>query len=679
MINIKKILALLLLGVISLFFVACNNTNNLPTGDNVGGFSSYEQLKDYLEELNGNYIKANILGGEMYADSVAMDEGSQNNYESDTRDYSKTNNQVEGVEEVDRILTDGYHIYIASGNQFYIVNADTLDIEFTYSIDNGTFDGLYIYNGRVVLISYEYTYTEYDECIYYYDYPVFYEEPKIDSDEIDTVINSDDEVITTTEDTKEASDTETRTKVCINWTYTYGTHIRIFDISNMDNVTMNREIYFDSSYLIDTRMIDQQLYLVLNNYMMNYGLSDELFVPSYLDSAVSNDIMKMPIDKIYYMPNNGEAYGYLILASLDVTNDSQEADVKTYLGSTYRIYMSENNLYTTIYRWVYDEDNESYSYYTNILRFEIIDGELEYKALAEVDGSPLNQFSMDEYNGVFRIATTGYSYTNETSTITNQVYLLDATTVGEMQQISVLGGLGKPNEQIFSVRYSGEIAYVVTFEQSDPLYKLDLSDPHNPVVLGELYEEGVSDYLHEITNNLLIGIGRQSETIDGWTRFTGVKVSLYDTSEDTPVVLDNYLVEGDYSYTNVIYDQKAFLSFTPQGQDFTYVGIPVFEYYDDYSAYSQSLYLFKVYHSGSGSLEFVTKLTNMQEDEEGNSSYFDSIERAVIIDNYVYTLSYSSIHMFDMSDNFSLVNSQELNSNYYSYWGYPIAEDTELG
>ena len=677
MINIKKILTLLLLGVISLFFVACNNTNNLPTGDNVGSFSSYEQLKDYLEELNGDYTKANILGGEMYADSVAMDEESQNNYESNTRDYSKTNNQVEGVEEADRILTDGYHIYIASGNQFYIVNADTLDIEFTYSIDNGTFDGLYIYNGRVVLISYEYTYTEYDECIYYYDDSVIYDEPEIDSDETDIVTNPDDEVITTTEDTKESSDTETRTKVCINWTYTYGTHIRIFDISDMDNVTMNRELYFDSSYLIDTRMIDQQLYLVLNNYMMNYGLSDELFVPSYLDSAVSNDIMKMPIDKIYYMPNNGESYGYLILASLDVANDSQEADVKTYLGSTYRIYMSENNLYTTIYRWEYDETDESYSHYTDILRFEIVDGKLEYKALAEVDGSPLNQFSMDEYNGVFRIATTGYFYSNYEATITNQVYLLDATTVGEMEQISVLGGLGKPNEQIFSVRYSGDIAYVVTFEQSDPLYKLDLSDPHNPVVLGELYEEGVSDYLHEITDNLLIGIGRQSETIDGWTRFTGVKVSLYDTSEDTPVVLDNYLVEGDYSYTNVIYDQKAFLSFTPQGQDFTYVGIPVFEYYDDYSAYSQSLYLFKVYHSGS--LEFVTKLTNMQEDEEGYYSYFDSIERAVIIDNYVYTLSYSSIHMFDMSDNFSLVNSQELNSNYYSYWGYPIAEDTELG
>ncbi len=676
MTNIKKILILLLLGMISLFFVACNNTNNLPTGDNVGSFSSYDQLKNYLEELNSDYTNANILGGEMYSDSVAMDEQSQADSELDTRDYSKTNNQVDGVEEADKILTDGYHIYIASGNQFYIVNADSLDIEFVYSIDNGTFDGLYLYNGRVILISYEYTYTEYDECIYYYDDSVIYGDSDTGSEETDTVINSDDEIITTTEDMKEPNDTETKTTACINWTYTYGTHIRIFDTSNMNNVNLKRELYFDSSYLIDTRMIDRQLYLVLNNYMMNYGLSDELFVPSYLDSAVSNDIMRMPIDRIFYMPNDGQSYGYLILVSLDVTNDLQEADVKTYLGSTYRIYMSENNLYTTIYRWVYDETDQSYSYYTNILRFEIIDGKLEYKALAQVDGSPLNQFSMDEYNGIFRIATTGYSYSEGKSTITNQVYLLDATTVGDMEQISVLGDLGKPNEQIFSVRYSGDIAYVVTFEKSDPLYKLDLSNPNNPVVLGELYEEGVSDYLHEITDNLLIGIGRQSEEIDGWTRFTGVKVSLYDTSENTPVVLDNYLVEGQYSYTNVIYDQKAFLSFTPQEADFTYVAIPVFEYYDDYSAYSQSLYLFKVYHSGS--LEFVTKLTNMEESENGYYSYFDSIERAVIIDNYVYTLSYSSIHMFDMSDNFNLVNSQELNSDYYMYWGYPIAEGTEL-
>ena len=678
----------MLLGVISLFFVACNNAGETPTGDNVGSFASYDALKEYLQTVydgkTNNYYSYNevAVGG---TPEVAQDATDGATDDQATRDHSTTNNQVEGVDEADKIITDGYHIYIASGSKFFIINADTLAIEYSLEIDNGSFSGLYLYNDRVVLISYEYTYTEYDECIYYYDY--YYDSPSvatdgeavttdftIDGDVTDTGSDATDTVISTED---KDTDTSTNNGYCINWTYTYGTHIRILDVQDVENTTIERELYFDSAYLMDSRMIDQQLYLVINNYMFNYGFSDELFVPQYMDSAVSDEMVDMPADQIYFMPNDGRDFGYLILASLDVSDDAKPADVKTYLGSTYRIYMSTNNLYTTVYRWEYDEEKEEYSYYTNILRFEIVDGTLEYKALAQVNGSPLNQFSMDEYDGVFRIATTGYNYTSEDGpTITNQVYLLDATTDGTMEQISMLGGLGKPNERIYSVRYSDDIAYVVTFVQTDPLYKLDLSDPNNPTILGELYEDGVSDYLHEITDNLMIGIGRQAEEIDGWTRFIGVKVSLYDTAGDTPVNLEDYLVEGDYSYTNVAYDHKAFLEFTPQGQDFTYIGIPVYEYYNDYYTYSQSMYLFKVYHSGD--LEFVTKLSNMTEDDQGHYRYFDSIERAVIIDNYVYTLSYSSIHMFDMSDNFSLVNTQEINPDYYSYWGYPVAEGTMI-
>ncbi len=245
-----------------------------------------------------------------------------------------------------------------------------------------------------------------------------------------------------------------------------------------------------------------------------------------------------------------------------------------------------------------------------------------------------------------------------------------------MEEISVLEGIGKPNERIYSARFSGDTAYIVTFEQIDPLYKLDLSDPENPIIVGELEEEGVSDYLHEITDELMIGIGRQAEDMGEWTNFTGVKVALYNTTGDVVENLETYLVEGEYSYTNVMWDHKAFLSFTPDGADFTYVGVPVYEYFEGYYGYSQSMYLFKVYHSGD--LELVTKLTHMVEDtEEGYYRYFDSIERAVIIDNHVYTVSYSTIMMFDMDDDFSKVEETELNSSYYGYWGYPVSTDGE--
>jgi len=666
----KKLLAITAIGLFSFVLLACSDEYVAPTGENVGSFASYDDLKEYLqgfyEESDGFYylggmyrMEESLVGATLNSDYLAE-------YDSqETPDYSTTNNQVEGVDEADRILTDGYKIYIASGSKFFIVDAVTLDIDYTLELDNGSFQGLYLYQGRVVLLSYEYNYYESEDCVYYYYGPMY-------DSEVSTATEGDDADPDNTEIyTGESTDfiTEDTTEYCMKWTYTYGTRVRVLDASDTSNVTVEREVYFDSSYLTDSRMIDENLYLILDNYMIRYYFNDELFVPRYVDSAVSNELVSLPADQIYYMPNDSESFSYLIVASFDVTDDTQEASIKSYLGSTYQIYMSENNLYATIYRWNYLQLEGRYEYKTFIMRFEIVDDELVFKALGQVSGTPLNQFSMDEYDGVFRIATTGYSYTEDSWTIDNFMYLLDATSEDTMDQLSVLGNLGKPGERIYSVRFSEEIAYVVTFVQTDPLYKLDLSDSANPEIVGELYEDGVSDYLHEITDNLLLGIGRQAEEIDGWTRFTGVKVALYDTSSDDPVNLETYLVEGEYSYTDVMWDHKAFLSFTPQGADFTYVGIPVYEYFDDYNGYSQSMYLFKVYHSGD--LEFITKLTHMIDDEEGYYRYFDSIERAVIIDNYVYTVSYSSIHKFDMSDEFNVVATQDLNISYYEYWGYP--------
>jgi uncharacterized secreted protein with C-terminal beta-propeller domain len=468
---------------------------------------------------------------------------------------------------------------------------------------------------------------------------------------------------------------------CVSYEYSYGTKVVILDVSDTSDVTVSRELYFESASLISTRMIDERIYLVLNNYMIRWGWEGELFIPKYMDSAVSDEFITLPADRIYFMPNNAESFNYLMLVSFDVTAND-DANVKAYLGSSWQIYMSLNNMYTIVNSWTYNEEIGYYEYFTYVVRFAIENGELVYKALGEIEGSPLNQFSMDEYDGVFRIATTGYDYdrTDEdgwTWEINNFLFCLDATTDNEMERLSVLPDLGKPGERIYSVRFSGETGYIVTFQQIDPLYVIDISDPTEPVITGELEEDGVSDYLHEITDGLLLGIGRQAEEIDGWTRFTGVKVALYDTTGANPVNLETYLVEGQYSYTNVMWDHKAFVYFTPNQADFTYVAIPVYEYFESFYGYSQSMYVFKVYHNGN--LELLSKLTNLEEDNNGYYSYYDSIERAVMIENYIYTVSYSSIKMFDMNSNFDEVNSQVLNENYYNIWGYPeLATDAEV-
>ncbi len=669
--GMKKFLTIILFSFFAITLVACGTSplEGTPTGENFGSFGTYDNLKEYLLEYyddeNDNYYTAEGALTTTAMDGVDFD--SQEDATTETRDYSKTNNQVDGVQESDRILTDGYKIYILSGNKFFIVDADTLNIdyEFEFMEDNadiysyGYLDDMYLYDNKIILTSYVYSYQEIqiEDCK---NTTTTAPAPAI-SDE------SDDDVL------DESGSEDYYYDPCIAYDYSYGTKVIVLDVEDTLDVTLFRELYFDSAHLVNTRMIDEQMYLVLDNYMIRYSFSEEIYVPRYMDSAVSNDLQELSADNIFFMPRDVGSFGYLVLASFDVTSN-EEVNVKAYLGNTWQMYMSLNNLYTIISRWSYDEDTQRSSYSTFVVRFEIENGELVYKAIGEIEGSPLNQFSMDEYDGVFRIATTGYSYTDlETDNwewnIDNFLFCLDATADDDMTELSVLTGLGKPGETIYSVRFSNETAYVVTFQQIDPLYKLDLSDPENPVILGELEEEGVSDYLHVISDDLMIGIGRQAVVEEWGTRFTGVKVALYNTSGDVPINLETYLVEGEYSYTNVKWDHKSFVYFTPEDEDFTYVAVPIYEYFEDYYGYSQSLYVFKITHDGD--LELLSKLSHMEEQEEGNYAYYDSIERAVMIENYIYTVSYSSIKAFDIDNNFVEVNSQVLNQNYYSVWGYP--------
>ena len=656
-ISLKRFITLALLVFLSLGLSACQNstiTTQLPSPDSVGNFSSYDELKTYLssyyekQSSTGQFLYRN--SGLLYSDA-AVNEGitatmSTGSAEVSTteKSHSETNNQVDGVAESDTILTDGNYIYVTSNTHFYIIDAESLQIVFSYTYENGYLVGMYLYNNKVVVISSEYQYAD------------------------------------TNDDTLE--------KNSYWYSYSYGLRVNVFDIADIEHVTISKSLYFDSSSLVDSRMIDSNLYLVLDNYEIYYGFTENHFVPEYKDSTICDETIQLSAQNIYYMPNDNDSFGYLLLVSLNV-EDQEAANVKAYLGSSYQIYMSANNLYTIIYRYYYDEETLSYNQDTYILRFAVTDSGLEYQACGKISGSPLNQFSMDEYDGVFRIATTEYIWnyntvtiqdaSNTTSTVDsatveandtviNKVFLLDCTSIDSMTLLGQTANLGKPGERIYAVRYDNGIAYVVTFVNTDPLYKLDLSDPTNPVVVGELYEEGVSDYLHIINDSLLLGIGRQAETnVEGRTSFTGVKVSLYNTSGEVMESIATYFVEGVYSYSPVTYDSKAFVSYQPVGEDFMYVVIPIYEWSYNYESYSQSAYVFKVYLRGD--LELVTKLTNYVEDPENPDYYsYDSIERTIIIENYIYTVSYSKIQMYDMNDNFSVQESTALEADYYIYF-----------
>ncbi len=196
---------------------------------------------------------------------------------------------------------------------------------------------------------------------------------------------------------------------------------------------------------------------------------------------------------------------------------------------------------------------------TLIHQFSLDDGTgAAYVASGEVEGRLLNQFAMSEYNGDLRVATTTDNWGNFGDQSESTVYVLRPSGA-DLEQISSISGLGK-GEQIYSVRFIDDVGYVVTFRQVDPLYVLDLSDPANPVLDGELKIPGYSAYLHPVGDGLLLGVG-QDATDEG--RTTGTQLSLFDVSDPANPQRISTLPIGGQS--EVEWDHKAFLFWEPDG------------------------------------------------------------------------------------------------------------------
>ncbi|WP_222920258.1 beta-propeller domain-containing protein [Natrinema sp. SYSU A 869] len=179
---------------------------------------------------------------------------------------------------------------------------------------------------------------------------------------------------------------------------------------------------------------------------------------------------------------------------------------------------------------------------TGIVRVDI-DGELSAEASGEIPGTPLNQFSMDEHEDHLRIATT-IPRTHGVDSV-NDVYVLDS----DLETVGSVTGLGV-DERIYSVRFEGDEGYVVTYREIDPFYTLDLSEPTDPTVDGELKLPGFSEYLHPLEDDLVLGIGQEDRQ---------PKATLFDVSDpEDPVELDSEILSEE-RYSDVSRTHTAFL------------------------------------------------------------------------------------------------------------------------
>ncbi len=620
--------------------------------------------------------------------------------------YGETNVQVKGVDEPDVMKNDGKYLYTVSNESevdiYSLLPADNISlvsaIKFGESIGRSEYaTSLFVKGDLLVVFGNENTYTVYEQTPVQPDETATgatlsesasnVAEPSQGSSPGSSGVDSADPAAA-----GEAPDAQGKiSEPSVD--YTRGYYDRsvsvctVYDISNRAVPKEIKRISQDGSF-ISARLIGSELYILSSYYVDIYvtGGLEDICIPAV---AIDGKNENIPAEDISITKNPEPSY--LVVCGVNLDDLNSEPNMKAVLGGGSEAYCTEDSLFVS--RAVYtgsvlrrywgenaavDTSNNTSS--TEIYRFAIGGGKVEFKYSGKVAGQILNQFSMDEYKGYFRIATTHGDWENTSS----NVFVLNEKleVVGKVEKIA-------PKERIYAVRFMGETGYVVTFEQTDPLFVLDLSDPKAPKIAGELKLPGFSSYLHPITDTLLLGIGQNGN--DKGT-VQGIKLSLFDVSDPAnPKEIDKYIIEGN-CYTEAMNTHKAFM-FYPEKSLF---GIPVTcynytTYYDESTSVDSASA--KISSSSSASIDsnnngttsfFNTYMVkdnkivpvrnyNPVFEQSGYYTYYGGIYRGTYVDETLYTLSSSALTSFSMETG-NVLDTIKISQPIYNYYDYGIKE-----
>lgn len=591
---------------------------------------------------------------------TANSESTMNSPQADTAaaskeksSYSSTNVQVQGVDEADVVKTDGDYLYQVNGNRIMIAKAGpsgqlALEANIDLSDDSFTPSELYVDGNRLVVIGNS-------------------SMPVIRNPEI------------TPQDNQDEPDMPVQSKriSIIPFQSQPTTKMLVYDITDRKRPAVTREMEAEGRY-ITSRKIGSQVYMITNRYLDKYRISTDERAPeppSFKDSASSGQWSSIPYGDIRYFPDSTLS-SYITITGVDTEASDKPAQVGVYLGSADNVYASANSLFIayTEHRFaplikqsagnadgimketaVVDQSTNS-----TILKFLMEDGGVRFTAKGQVPGNVLNQFSMDENNGFFRIATTtGEVWRTDEGTSKNNLYILDESlnTTGKIEDIA-------PGEQIYSVRFMGNRGYMVTFKNVDPLFALDLSNPYSPSVLGQLKIPGYSDYLHPYDENHLIGFGKDAVEVpvkngtgnpQTTAYYQGMKLSMFDVTDvSQPKELFQTVIGDRGTDSELLRNHKALLF----SREKNLLAFPVTvasvkeaeKSRHGASAYGQfsyqGAYVYRV--DLKDGFQLRGAVTHLTDDElmKAGSSWYGSrhqVERALYIGDTLYTLSKGQI------------------------------------
>lgn len=579
-------------------------------------FSSYEELVGYIESSAKMAEQINMLSSKrLAAPTGAIDmigSGSTNMMkqmespaagdeaqDSSVPDYSGTNNQVRGVDEADLVKTDGNFLYVISGKKLYIVKAHpanqavkTAALEFdgrpSEAFVNG--DSLVVFgngpDGQTMFIN-KYNIKDRGRPVLVQEHICdgWYVNSRMIGKNIYTVVSTPvyrsgakDGAptvtlprITTNDQVRTVPATEIHFFPNPDYSYQYTTVLAL-EAGETSNPPVSK------TYLTGT---SQNLYVSQNHiYLTGPKIPDFALLTGKLLDSLASALPANIAEQIKAARGSNQDYSRQL--------QEAEAIIDSYLSELDydKALVLEEKIAALRDKWQRDIAREQQK--TAIFKLAITGGQVKYLCRGEVDGQVLNQFSMDEHNGYFRIATTseGFWFSNP-SDPKNNIFVLDEN----LKAAGRLLGLA-PTERIYSARFMGDRAYLVTFRQVDPLFVIDLKTPAEPKVLGELKIPGFSSYLHPYDENHLIGIGKevsaasvsigsvsvsvtpidregsvtpesvpvQSTVIPAPTRQQGVKIALFDvTNPAAPKEVSKYVVDRDDSDSAALNDHRAVL------------------------------------------------------------------------------------------------------------------------
>ena len=594
-------------------------------------------------------------------------------------DYSGTNNQEQGVDEADFVKTNGYNIFFVDNGVLHIMDVPEFgEIEHTSTTAiQGSPVAMMLNEDNLVVVS---TVSSWN-------------------------IDNDDPL----------QDAMGWSGDWYGWRTNTLTKFTVFNISNSSSPEINRELYIEGYYMT-AREVAGTVRTVTHTWMnipdlrtwisypddyWNSDYSEEerrnmrevaaLEAMEHNQDVISDitleDILPQVHERVggeiithhmdggdcsdFAAPEDALNRGYTSIFTIDLISEELDFEADHIVGNWPLVYSSQDtliiteNAWDTWWFWGHDDLMES----TNIHTFDISQpGETTYAGSGRVDGTILDQFSISEYEGVVRVATTtgqwGRWWMENPAPMENHVitlsHALDVDTgKTRLLEMGRVDGIAY-NETIWSARFVEDRAYIVTFENMDPLWTIDLSNPTSPTIMGELKVPGVSTYIHPLSDDaiLTIGLGPADEETGlgldwGNTRLSLFNVSNFSDPQETQTLslspVEDPTDGWTWAWSEATWEHKAFQYWAPKGM----LAVPLNTYRYDYYYDEDGHYHYEY--------DWVSKLMIVNITEEGmelhgevdHSQFYDTeeyhwwssynIRRSIFMGDYIYAISHAGV------------------------------------